>query len=141
MCDQQKLRPACAYAQTDQSLCSSLEYSMNVERLTKQHVEFLSLKGGCTSSSESTLVKIPHCWKSRVAAQIGFKKKFSFPSCHAVNLQVRQLLCIQKVSRGFYLRETSRRFDVQSTQIQSKLPRPIPRNQTSDVNRGSTLIT
>ena len=27
-------------------------------------MEFLSLKGGCTSSSESTLVKIPHCWKS-----------------------------------------------------------------------------
>ena len=29
----------------------------------------LSLIGGCTSSSESTLVKMPHCWKSHVAAQ------------------------------------------------------------------------
>ena len=25
----------------------------------------LSLKGGCTGLSESTLVKMPHCWKSR----------------------------------------------------------------------------
>ena len=29
-------------------------------------MEFLSLIGGCTGSSESTLVKIPHCWKSHV---------------------------------------------------------------------------
>ena len=28
------------------------------------------LKGGCTGLSESTLVKMPHCWKSHVAAQI-----------------------------------------------------------------------
>ena len=35
--------------------------------LTKHHLEFLSLKGGCTGSSESTLVKIPHCLKSHVA--------------------------------------------------------------------------
>ena len=25
--------------------------------------------GGCTGSSASTLVKMPHCWKSPVAAQ------------------------------------------------------------------------
>ena len=33
-------------------------------------MEFLSLKGGYTGSSESTLVKMPHCWKSHVAAHI-----------------------------------------------------------------------
>ena len=43
---------------------------MSVEPLTEHHSEFLSLKGGCTASSESTLVKMPHCWKSHVAAQI-----------------------------------------------------------------------
>ena len=69
MCDQQNLRSACAYAQIDQSLCWSLEYSMIVKLLTEHHLEFLSLKGGCTGSSESTLVKMPHCWKSRVVAQ------------------------------------------------------------------------
>ena len=36
----------------------SLEYSMTAKLLTKQHLEFLSLKGGCTGSSESTLVKM-----------------------------------------------------------------------------------
>ena len=38
--------------------------------LTQQHLEFLSLKGGCTGSSEFTLVKIPHCWKSHVVAHL-----------------------------------------------------------------------
>ena len=61
MCDQQRLRSACAYAQSDQSLCSSLEYSMTVRLLTEDNLESLSLKGGCTGSSESTLVKMPHC--------------------------------------------------------------------------------
>ena len=43
---------------------------MSVKLLTEHDLEFLSLKGGCTGSSESTLVKMPHCWKSHVAAQI-----------------------------------------------------------------------
>ena len=46
-----------------------LEYSMNVKLLTEYNLKFLSLKGGCTCSSESTLVKIAHCWKSHVTAQ------------------------------------------------------------------------
>ena len=41
---------------------------MIVKLLTEYHLEFLSLKGDCTGLSESTLVKIPHCWKSHVAA-------------------------------------------------------------------------
>ena len=43
---------------------------MSGKLLSKHHLEFLSLKGGCTGSSESTLVKMPYCWKSRVAAHI-----------------------------------------------------------------------
>ena len=43
---------------------------MIVKLLTEQHLEFLSLKGGCTGSSESTLVKISHCWKSHVTSHI-----------------------------------------------------------------------
>ena len=73
MCDQRRLRPACAYAQSDQSLCLSLEYSMSVKLLTEHHLEFLSLKGGCTGSSESILVKMPHCWKSHVMAHVKHK--------------------------------------------------------------------
>ena len=33
---------------------------MSVKLLTEHNLEFLSLKGGCTGSSESTLVKMPH---------------------------------------------------------------------------------
>ena len=42
----------------------------SVKLLTENYLEFLSLKGGCTGSSESALVIIPHCWKSRVTAQL-----------------------------------------------------------------------
>ena len=35
---------------------------MTVKLLTEHHLEFLSLTGGCTCLSESTLVKMPHCW-------------------------------------------------------------------------------
>ena len=41
---------------------------MNVKLLTEKHLEFLSLKGGCTGFSESTLFKMPLCWKSHVTA-------------------------------------------------------------------------
>ena len=40
----ESLRSACAYAQSDQSLCLSLEYSMSVKLLTEHHFEHLSLK-------------------------------------------------------------------------------------------------
>ena len=85
MCDQQSLRSACAYAQSDQSLGLSLEYSVTVKLLTEHHLEFLSFKGSCTGLSETTLVKIPHCWKSHVSAQMCLttkewhKKWFNLP--------------------------------------------------------------
>ena len=43
---------------------------MSVKLLPDNNLEFLSLKGGCTGSSESTLVKMPHCWKSHVMAHM-----------------------------------------------------------------------
>ena len=46
---------------------------MSVKLLTEHHLELLSLKGDCTGSSESTLVKMSHCWKSHVAAQLCFQ--------------------------------------------------------------------
>ena len=45
---------------------------MTVNLLTEHHLEDLSLKGGSTGSYESTLVKIPHCWKVYGAAHIAF---------------------------------------------------------------------
>ena len=43
---------------------------MIVKLLTEHNLEFLSLTGGCTGSSESTLVKMSNCWKSHAAAHI-----------------------------------------------------------------------
>ena len=43
---------------------------MTVKLLTEQHfVQFLRLTGTYTGSTESIHVKVPHCWKSHVAAQ------------------------------------------------------------------------
>ena len=42
---------------------------MNVKLLTEHHLEFLSLKGGCIGSSESTVLKI----LSRNEIQISIK--------------------------------------------------------------------
>ena len=43
---------------------------MIIKLLTEHHLEFLSLKGGCRGSSESTLVRMTNCWKSHATAQI-----------------------------------------------------------------------
>ena len=37
---------------------------------SKHDSDFLSLKCGCTGSSSSKLVKIPHCWKSYILAHM-----------------------------------------------------------------------
>ena len=68
LCDQQSLRSACSYAQSDQRHGVSLEHSMTVKLLTKHYLKFRSLKEGCTGLSESTHFKMPHWWKSPVTA-------------------------------------------------------------------------
>ena len=48
---------------------------MIVKLLTEHHFEFLSLKGGCRGSSESTLVKMSNCWKSHAAVNTQVLKR------------------------------------------------------------------
>ena len=43
---------------------------ISVKPLTEHILKFLSLKGGGSGSSESTSVKMPHCWKSHVTAHL-----------------------------------------------------------------------
>ena len=43
---------------------------MGAKLLTKHLLQVLSLKGGCTGSSEPTLVKMSHCWKSHATAHL-----------------------------------------------------------------------
>ena len=45
---------------------------MIVKLMTEFHLEFLSLTKGRRGLSESTHVKMPHCWKSHALAQIFF---------------------------------------------------------------------
>ena len=64
---------------------------MSVKLLTEHHLEFRSLKGGCSGSSESTLVKTPHCLKSHVAAQMYIHMSLlkRIRTMRAVKVQVR----------------------------------------------------
>ena len=59
---------------------------MSVKLLAEHHLEFPSLKGGCTCSSESTLVKMPHCLKSHVVAQILLLFNAAFSNSHITML-------------------------------------------------------
>ena len=52
------------------SLIRALASRLIVKLLTEHHLEFLSLKGGCRGSSESTLVKMSNCWKSHASAHL-----------------------------------------------------------------------
>ena len=41
---------------------------MSVKLLAEHHLDFVTLKGGSTGSSESTLGILPHFWKSHATA-------------------------------------------------------------------------
>ena len=77
MCDQQSSDQPVRIS--DQSLCKALEYSMIAKLLTEHHLEFLSLKGGCRGSSESTHFKMSNCWKSHAAAHMSCEIPVSVP--------------------------------------------------------------
>ena len=62
---------------------------MIVKLLTEHNLEFLSLKGDCIGSSESTLVKIPHCWKSHVKAHILSREQIT-----KALIRLYRLLCL-----------------------------------------------
>ena len=98
MYNHQSLRSACTYAQSDQSLCLLLEYSMRVKLLTEHHLEFLSLKGGCKGLSVSILVKMTHCWKSHDMAQI-FLTYSIFHSSQAFKINWFRVVQINNWSR------------------------------------------
>ena len=49
---------------------------MGDKLLTEHLLEDLSLKGGCTGSSESTLVKMSNSWKSHATAHLSLRSLF-----------------------------------------------------------------
>ena len=68
---------------------------MTVKLLPEYHLEFLSLKGGRTCSSEFTLVKIPHCSKSHVAAQLCIVDQYSVGLAEITQNVVLMHYCIR----------------------------------------------
>ena len=71
---------------------------MTVKLLTEHHLEFLRFKGSSIGSSESTLVKMPHCWKSHVAAQMYQTSCCSFDAFHIESLSY--ILCCLLLQTG-----------------------------------------
>ena len=74
---------------------------MIVKLLTEHNLEFLSLKEGCRGSSESTHVKMPHCWKSHALAHMIIKG--------AYRLHIFSLISspfVMNISLTFYIIET-----------------------------------
>ena len=51
---------------------------MSVKLLTEHHLEFLSLTGGCTSSSESIHVKMPHIYVVITLLLVNIVQSFNF---------------------------------------------------------------
>ena len=54
---------------------------MIVKLLIEQYLEFLSLKGGCRGSFESTHVKMSHCWKSHALALLYSLSSYFYLAC------------------------------------------------------------
>ena len=71
---------------------------MTVKLLTEHNLEFLSLKGGCRGSSESTLDKMPCCWKSHVVAQMLLTKT------HQITCQIANSIDLDKAGSSLNYR-------------------------------------
>ena len=81
---------------------------MSVKLLTEHDLEFLSLKGSCTGSSESTLVKMPHCWKSHTTAQLNMVRVCHNYSSHT-NLRHQDKVMSQYIfATKYFLAHLSR---------------------------------
>ena len=80
---------------------------MAVKLRTEHHLEFLSFKGGFTGTSESTLVKIPHCRKLHVTVHLlmsmaGSKPEDNVKPLHSQFLQAyHQLLHAKERELGY----------------------------------------
>ena len=65
---------------------------MTVKLLTEHHLESLSLTRGCRGLSESTLVKKPHCWKSRRGSNLNGDPLLTLSSVGQVSTQTTNSL-------------------------------------------------
>ena len=106
---------------------------MSAMLLTEHHLEFLSLKGGCTGSSESTHAKMPHCWKSHVAAPLYCSRRWRKIVRGLAAVSVMMLI-------GFLVLDTDRRTNVEKT-FHDSLPLFQQRFNTSHDNENTNHDT
>ena len=67
---------------------------MTVKLLTEHNLKSLGLKGGCRGSSESTHVKIPHCWKSHALAHFSVEiNNKPYLVCVKLLAKFEQVIC------------------------------------------------
>ena len=74
---------------------------MSLKLLTEHHLKFLSLKGGCTGSSEFTFVKMPHCWKSHVTALL--KLHAYCIQCMGTTTNLKTLVLVAPIVNGCFM--------------------------------------
>ena len=60
------------------SLIRAFASRLTLNLLNEHRMEALSLKGSGADSSESTHLKMPHCWKSHATAQFLFHMVLSY---------------------------------------------------------------
>ena len=78
---------------------------MIVKLLTEHHMKFLSLKGGCRVSSESTHVKMPHCWKYHALAQSSLViTQHTVANCTMTSVQKSHLYSVSGTTSAHYVR-------------------------------------
>ena len=75
--------------------------------LTEHHLDFLSLKGGCRGSSESTHAKMPHCWKSHALVQLLYLKDhylilLNFDNLNHLSSSSESDQISNNITEGFY---------------------------------------
>ena len=97
------------------------------------HLEFLSLKGVCTDSFESTHVKMPHCWKSHVSAHMSMTKAFFKISERGgvSRLDVKNRIELEKAYLKFQARKQLHACDVCGLGCQSKAALEIHKHKHS----------
>ena len=66
--------------------------------MTKQNFEILSSTGGKTGSSESTFVRIPHCWKSHVMAHFSVQFNLLRYKCSLISSTQNESLVMTKTN-------------------------------------------
>ena len=83
---------------------------MTVKLLTEHHLEFLSFKGGCRGSSESTHIKMPHCTRLKLLFRSILLKGISNSIYNASASVLKDIIASPKMEKRICLPLSLKRF-------------------------------